>query len=77
VKIWLNGEEREIPDGITVGELLDSLKVVRARVAVEVNLRVVRRADHDTHRLQEGDRVEVVHFVGGGAPAPGPGKERT
>jgi len=70
VKIWLNGEEREFPDGITVGGLLDALGVIRARVAVEVNRRVVRRADHDEHRLAEGDRVEVVHFVGGGAPKP-------
>lgn len=70
MKIWLNGEEREFPDGITVGGLLDALGVIRARVAVEVNRRVVRRADHDEHRLAEGDRVEVVHFVGGGAPKP-------
>lgn len=67
MKIWLNGEEREFPDGITVGELLDALGVVRARVAVEVNQQVVRRAAHATHRLEAGDRVEVVHFVGGGS----------
>ncbi|HWV37936.1 MAG TPA: sulfur carrier protein ThiS [Vulgatibacter sp.] len=62
----VNGEERKVPAGSTVSELLDHLGVVRERVAVEVNLQVVRRADHDTHRLQAGDRVEVVAFVGGG-----------
>ncbi len=76
MKIWLNGEEREVADAITVGELLDSLGVVRARVAVEVNERVVRRALHDEHRLAEGDRVEVVHFVGGGSSAPTPPSPR-
>lgn len=66
VLVVVNGEEREIPAGSSVSELLDLLGVVRARVAVEVNLQVVRRADHDAHRLQAGDRVEVVAFVGGG-----------
>lgn len=68
MKLWVNGEEREIVEGCTVGQLLDELQVLRQRVAVEVNQRVVRRADHDSHRLQAGDRVEVVHFVGGGSP---------
>lgn len=71
MKIVLNGEEREVAEGITVAELLQELGVVRDRVAVEVNLQVVRRADHGERRLQAGDRVEVVHFVGGGQ-APGP-----
>jgi len=62
----VNGEEREVPAGCTVAGLLEILGVVRGRVAVEVNLQVVRRADHETHRLQAGDRVEVVAFVGGG-----------
>ncbi|HEY0840867.1 MAG TPA: sulfur carrier protein ThiS [Vulgatibacter sp.] len=62
----VNGEERQVPPGSTVAELLHHLGVVPARVAVEVNLQVVRRADHGTHRLAEGDRVEVVAFVGGG-----------
>lgn len=75
MKIWLNGEEREFSEGLTVGELLDALGVVRARVAVEVNRKVVRRAEHPSHRLQPGDRVEVVHFVGGGAERAPRGEE--
>jgi sulfur carrier protein len=66
VQLVINGEEREVPENPTVAGLLDFLGVPRERVAVEVNLAVVRRADHDTHRLAPGDHVEVVAFVGGG-----------
>ncbi|WP_050727394.1 sulfur carrier protein ThiS [Vulgatibacter incomptus] len=64
--LQVNGEEHEIPEGSTVAQLLDLLGVVRERVAVEVNLHVVRRADHGAHVLGAGDQVEVVAFVGGG-----------
>ncbi len=64
--LMVNGEERQVPEGSTVAALLDQLGVMRERVAVEVNLQVVRRADHEDHRLATGDRVEVVAFVGGG-----------
>jgi sulfur carrier protein len=66
VVLIVNGEEREVPDDLTVAGLLEFLDVPRERVAVEVNLAVVRRADHASHRLAAGDRVEVVAFVGGG-----------
>lgn len=67
VKLTVNGEAREVPDGTTVAELLTSLKVAMGRVAVEVNAAVVRRAQHEQHRLVEGDRIEIVTFVGGGS----------
>lgn len=66
MKLVLNGEEQEVPDRLTVAALLEHLKLPRERVAVEVNLAVVRRALHATHELRDGDRVEVVAFVGGG-----------
>lgn len=66
MRLTLNGEEREVPDGLTVAGLLAHLGVPRERVAVEVNLAVVRRADHETRVLAAGDQVEVVAFVGGG-----------
>lgn len=66
MEIVINGERREIPDGLTVAGLLEHLGVDRSRVAVEVNLSVVRRADHAAHALAPGDRVEIVAFVGGG-----------
>lgn len=66
MRISVNGEPREVNDGLTVLELLQTLSVVQARVAVEVNAEVVRKARHAEHRLREGDKVEVVTFVGGG-----------
>jgi thiamine biosynthesis protein ThiS len=67
VKVIVNGEEREIGDGATVSDLLRLLAHAPERVAVELNREVVRRALWAETALGEGDRVEVVHFVGGGA----------
>lgn len=64
--VWVNGEAREVPEGSTLSALLESLQVGGPGVAVEVNAEVVRRARHPEHRLQGGDRVEIVTFVGGG-----------
>ena len=66
MKLLVNGESREVREDITVSDLLQELKVATERVAVEVNLEVVRKARHAEHRLHEGDKVEVVTFVGGG-----------
>ncbi len=64
--VFLNGQEREAPDGVTVLGLLETMDVRPGRVAVEVNGAVVRRADYPRRGLADRDRVEVVHFVGGG-----------
>lgn len=64
--IWVNGETREVPDGMTLAALLTSLDVKGPGVAAEVNAEVVRRARHAEHTLEPGDRVEIVTFVGGG-----------
>lgn len=66
MRIRVNGEEREIADGVTVAALLESLGLRAPRVAVEVNLEVVPRARYAERRLAEGDVVEIVSFVGGG-----------
>ena len=66
VKIQLNGETREFPDGSTIESLITFLTLEPARVAIEVNLSVVRRNQWSTTILHEADRVEIVHFVGGG-----------
>jgi thiamine biosynthesis protein ThiS len=64
--IHLNGEAQEIPEGLTLAGLLEWLKLPADRVAVERNLSIVPR-DRWTETLMEpGDRLEVVHFVGGG-----------
>ena len=66
MKIWVNGEPREVEDGTTLAGLLTALALSGPGVAVEVNAEVVRRARHTEQRLAEGDRVEIVTFVGGG-----------
>lgn len=66
MKLTVNGEPREIRDDATVRSLLEELGVVAERVAVEVNLEIVRRARHAEHRLRPGDKIEIVSFVGGG-----------
>lgn len=64
--ITVNGEERQATDGATVRRLLDELQIPVVRVAVEVNLEIVPKAAYDQHTLQDGDKIEIVHFVGGG-----------
>jgi sulfur carrier protein len=66
MRLVVNGEARELPAGATVLELLETLGI-RGRVAVERNGTVLRQAEHAETRLGEGDVLEVVTFVGGGA----------
>ena len=64
--IQLNGEARDIAPGTTIGQLLETEGLAQRRVAVEVNAEIVPRSAHATHALNEGDRVEIVHALGGG-----------
>ena len=66
MKVTVNGEEREIARGATVATLLEALDLPAGRVAVERNREVVPRGRHTQTELQEGDRLELVRFVGGG-----------
>jgi len=66
IQVIVNGESVQLPTGCTVAELLARLALDRARVAVEHNRRVVPRAEHVSLRLNHGDRLEIVTFVGGG-----------
>ena len=66
MQVIVNGEPSEIRDNCSVADLLDSLRIGRERVAVEVNRDIVPKTRYDAHLLSEGDRIEVVHFVGGG-----------
>jgi sulfur carrier protein len=66
IQVRLNGEVRELPEGLTVEALLAHLGVKAARVAVEVNETVVTKDRYATHRLSAGDSIEIVAFVGGG-----------
>jgi sulfur carrier protein len=66
ILITLNGESREVPENLTLQELLVWVKVPADRVAVERNLEIVPRRNWAATTIQPGDRLEVVHFVGGG-----------
>lgn len=66
MRIEINGEPREVPDDSTLDALVEQLALAPERLAIELNREVVRRAEWPLRTLAEGDRVEIVHFVGGG-----------
>jgi len=66
VKLTVNGEAREIADGATVADLVAVLGLNAKKVAVERNLEIVPRSRYAATLLAEGDRIEIVAFVGGG-----------
>lgn len=66
MQILLNGETRALASDATVAELVESLGLAGRRIAVEVNEEIVPKSEHGGIRLTEGDRVEVVHAIGGG-----------
>jgi sulfur carrier protein len=66
MRVTVNDQELDLPEPCTVAGLLERLQLPGTRVAVEVNQRIVRRADHAGTTLGEGDRIEVVTLVGGG-----------
>ncbi|ARU90238.1 sulfur carrier protein ThiS [Pseudomonas sp. M30-35] len=66
MRIQLNGEPLELADGQTVAGLIAQLDLTGRRVAVELNLDIVPRSQHASTVLSEGDRIEVVHAIGGG-----------
>ena len=66
MKITLNGDEREVREGMTLDGLLGEIGLREPMVATEVNLEIVVRAERAGRMLKDGDRVEVVSFVGGG-----------
>lgn len=66
ITVYFNGEGREVPEGMTLAGLVKWLGLPEDRVAVERNLEIVYRADWDKTPVNAGDRLEVVHFVGGG-----------
>jgi thiamine biosynthesis protein ThiS len=67
--LHINGERRTFPDGLTVASLVAHLGMKADRVAVELNLEIVPRANWDAIALKDGDKLEIVHFVGGGSDA--------
>lgn len=66
IDVELNGERVAIPAGLTFAELLVHLELTEGPVAIERNGEIVPRREHATARAEAGDRLEIVHFVGGG-----------
>lgn len=66
MKIQINGEEREIREGLSLAQLVASLVPEGSRYAVEVNEELVPRSQHQSYLLKEQDRVEMVQAIGGG-----------
>jgi sulfur carrier protein len=66
VAVHVNGEPKELPAGTTVAALLTELALGTGRCAVEINQQIVPKSSHGERALADGDRIEVVTFVGGG-----------
>jgi sulfur carrier protein len=66
ISITVNGERREVEEGITVAALLVSLDIRAPRVVVEQNMRILRAGDFGDAHIEDGDELEVLQFVGGG-----------
>lgn len=66
MNLFLNGEPASVPDAVTVAAFLESLGMPQKGVAVERNREIVPKSTYATVRLAEGDRIEIVQFVGGG-----------
>jgi thiamine biosynthesis protein ThiS len=66
LRIEVNGESREVVEALTLEQLTVQLSLAPERLAIELNREVVRRANWPQVVLRDGDRVEIVHFVGGG-----------
>ena len=65
-KIQLNGNSYEINDGTNLNELLNKLKIEKKKVAIEINGEIVQKEKYQNLVLNKDDKVEIVHFIGGG-----------
>ena len=66
MKVLINGETKEISNQLNLSELLKYFSLPQERIAIELNKEVVRKKDWENIKIVEGDRLEVIHFVGGG-----------
>lgn len=66
MKVLINGETKEISNELNLSELLKHFSLPQERIAIELNKEVVRKKDWENIKIAEGDRLEVIHFVGGG-----------
>jgi thiamine biosynthesis protein ThiS len=64
--IILNGEEKQIDNDCSIGQLLQNLNIENKRLAVEVNMEIIPRSEFNSHLLKDSDKVEIVQAIGGG-----------
>jgi thiamine biosynthesis protein ThiS len=69
LKVIINGEEKQLAEGLKVADLIPLLDLKAERLAVELNRKIIRRASWQSTALADGDKIEIVHFVGGGSLA--------
>jgi thiamine biosynthesis protein ThiS len=65
--LLINGEDKQFPEPLTVSDLIDRLGAKGDRVALELNRDILPRAEWSATLLKDGDKLEIVHFVGGGS----------
>ena len=66
MQITVNGEQRDVSEGLTAAQLVEEMEITGKRIAMEVNLDIVPRSSYAEHIFKAGDKVEIVHAVGGG-----------
>jgi sulfur carrier protein len=66
MQIIVNGEQRDVDDGLSAAQLVEEMQITGKRIAMEVNLEIVPRSIYTEHIFKAGDKVEIVHAVGGG-----------
>jgi thiamine biosynthesis protein ThiS len=66
MRLHINGDEKQLADGLSLADLITQLGMKPDRLAVELNREIVARAQWTETLLHDGDKLEIVHFVGGG-----------
>jgi thiamine biosynthesis protein ThiS len=66
MRVFVNGEQKDFETAVSLSELITQLDLPVPRIAIELNREVVRRSDWGSTMLKDDDRIEIVHFVGGG-----------
>ncbi len=66
MQVLINGETRNIENELNLRQLLEKLELPMTRIAIELNKDVVRKKDWETIKISDADKIEIIHFVGGG-----------
>ncbi|MBI4649833.1 sulfur carrier protein ThiS [Candidatus Desantisbacteria bacterium] len=66
IKVVINGENRIIDSNLNITQLLKELNLDIRKLAVEVNIKIIPKTDYDSIKINNGDKIEIIHLVGGG-----------